>query len=91
MKKGVGVGERDREKSDRDKDRRKKEKKSRKDVKQHISAGSMSSEELLRLDEVNIGDCEWNINEMPRNVVDLANVDDFSRVLFSLISFCQLR
>lgn len=48
MKKGVGVSERDREKSERDKDRRKKEKKQRKDV------STMSSEELLRLDEVSI-------------------------------------
>lgn len=53
MKKGVGAGERDREKTDREKDRRKKEKKQRKDIKQNIS-GSMSSEELLRLDEVNL-------------------------------------
>lgn len=52
MKKGVGVGERDREKTDRDKDRRKKEKKQRKDINKQNLAGTMSSEELLRLDEV---------------------------------------
>lgn len=55
MKKGVsaaGGGERDREKSDRDKDRRKKEKKQRKDVNKQNLLGTMSSEELLRLDEV---------------------------------------
>lgn len=51
IKKGVSVSDRDREKTDRDKERRKKDKKSRKDVKQSIS-GNMSSEELLRLDEV---------------------------------------
>lgn len=53
IKKGVSAGERDREKSDRDKERRKKEKKTRKDVKTNI-AGNMSSEELLRLDEVSL-------------------------------------
>lgn len=52
MKKGVGVGERDREKTDRDKDRRKKEKKQRKDITKQNILGTMSSEELLRLDEV---------------------------------------
>jgi hypothetical protein len=47
MKKGLT--ERDREKMDRDeKERRKREKKLRKEVKQ----GNMSTEELLRLDEV---------------------------------------
>lgn len=51
IKKGVSVSDRDREKTDREKERRKKDKKSRKDVKQNIS-GNMSSEELLRLDEV---------------------------------------
>lgn len=51
IKKGVSASERDREKSDREKDRRKKDKKLRKDVKQNIS-GNMSTEELLRLDEV---------------------------------------
>lgn len=51
MKKGVGAIERDREKLDRDKDRRKKEKKQRKEITN--IPGSMSSEELLRLDEVN--------------------------------------
>lgn len=51
MKKGVGLTERDREKLDREeKERRKREKKMRKEVKQ----GNMSTEELLRLDEVNI-------------------------------------
>lgn len=50
MKKGVGAIERDREKLDRDKDRRKKEKKQRKEI--TSIPGSMSSEELLRLDEV---------------------------------------
>lgn len=54
MKKGVGVGERDREKTDRDKDRRKKEKKQRKDLTKQNILGTMSSEELLRLDEVRI-------------------------------------
>lgn len=54
MKKGVGVGERDREKTDRDKDRRKKEKKQRKDITKQNILGTMSSEELLRLDEVGI-------------------------------------
>lgn len=53
IKKGVSAGERDREKNERDKERRKKDKKSRKDVKQNIS-GNMSTEELLRLDEVNM-------------------------------------
>lgn len=53
IKKGVSAGERDREKNDRDKERRKKDKKSRKDVKTNI-AGNMSSEELLRLDEVSV-------------------------------------
>lgn len=53
MKKGVSVvGERDREKMDRDKDRRKKEKKQRKDLNKQNLSGTMSSEELLRLDEV---------------------------------------
>lgn len=52
MKKGVGVGERDREKTDREKDRRKKEKKQRKDITKQNILGTMSSEELLRLDEV---------------------------------------
>lgn len=54
MKKGVGVGsgERDREKIDRDKDRRKKEKKQRKDINKQNISGTMSTEELLRLDEV---------------------------------------
>lgn len=52
MKKGVGVGERDREKTDRDKERRKKEKKLRKDINKQNISGTMSSEELLRLDEV---------------------------------------
>lgn len=58
MKKGVGVGtsERDRDKTDRDKDRRKKEKKQRKDVSKTSLTGSMSSEELLRLDEVSESD-----------------------------------
>lgn len=54
MKKGVGVGERDREKTDRDKDRRKKEKKQRKDINKQNLSGTMSSEELLRLDEVRV-------------------------------------
>lgn len=53
MKKGVGVSERDREKTDREKDRRKKEKKQRKDITKQNLLGTMSSEELLRLDEVN--------------------------------------
>lgn len=49
MKKGLT--ERDREKMDRDeKERRKREKKMRKEVKQ----GNMSTEELLRLDEVSV-------------------------------------
>lgn len=52
MKKGVGVGERDREKTDREKDRRKKEKKQRKDINKQNLSGTMSNEELLRLDEV---------------------------------------
>lgn len=52
MKKGVGVAERDREKTDRDKDRRKKEKKQRKDITKQNILGTMSSEDLLRLDEV---------------------------------------
>ena len=60
MKKGVGVGERDREKTDRDKDRRKKEKKQRKDLTKQNILGTMSSEELLRLDEV----CtQWKVEE----------------------------
>lgn len=50
MKKGVGAIERDREKLDRDKERRKKDKKQRKEI--TSIPGSMSSEELLRLDEV---------------------------------------
>lgn len=51
MKKGLS--ERDREKMDREeKERRKREKKLRKEVKQ---GGNMSSEELLRLDEVSEG------------------------------------
>lgn len=53
IKKGVSVSDRDREKTDRDKERRKKDKKLRKDSKQNI-AGNMSSEELLRLDEVSV-------------------------------------
>lgn len=53
IKKGVSVGERDREKTDREKDRRKKEKKQRKDITKQNILGTMSSEELLRLDEVN--------------------------------------
>lgn len=52
MKKGVGAIERDREKLDRDKERRKKDKKQRKEI--TSIPGSMSSEELLRLDEVDI-------------------------------------
>lgn len=52
IKKGVSVVERDREKMDRDKDRRKKEKKQRKDLNKQNLSGTMSSEELLRLDEV---------------------------------------
>lgn len=52
IKKGVSVGERDREKMDRDKERRKKEKKQRKDLNKQNLSGTMSSEELLRLDEV---------------------------------------
>lgn len=58
MKKGVGVGERDREKTDRDKERRKKEKKLRKDISKQSISGTMSSEELLRLDEVCI---RWGV------------------------------
>lgn len=50
MKKGVGAIERDREKLSGDKDRRKKDKKQRKEI--TSIPGSMSSEELLRLDEV---------------------------------------
>lgn len=55
MKKGV-VSEKDREKIDRDeKEKRKREKKLRKEAtKQGVGgvSGSMSNEELLRLDEV---------------------------------------
>lgn len=54
MKKGAY--ERDREKIDRDeKEKRKKDKKSRKDGKQNVSgSNTMSTEELLRLDEVSV-------------------------------------
>lgn len=64
MKKGVGVGERDREKMDREKDRRKKEKKQRKDVNKQNLSGTMSSEELLRLDEVciSVGNISFQSN-----------------------------
>lgn len=62
MKKGVGVGERDREKTDRDKDRRKKEKNKRKDLTKQNILGTMSSEELLRLDEVRFKKTLKNIN-----------------------------
>lgn len=49
MKKGVGVGD------DRDeKERRKREKKMRKEGKGTGVSGSMSTEELLRLDEVSL-------------------------------------
>lgn len=52
MKKGVGAGERGGEKSDRDeKEKRKRDKKMRKEAAKGVS-GSMSTEELLRLDEV---------------------------------------
>lgn len=71
MKKGVGVGERDREKTDRDKDRRKKEKNKRKDLTKQNILGTMSSEELLRLDEVRFENFEkykWNAIKNPKNV-----------------------
>lgn len=61
MKKGVGVGERDREKTDREKDRRKKEKKQRKDITKQNILGTMSSEELLRLDEVRMHTAQHTI------------------------------
>ena len=50
IKKGVGSSEKERDKTDRDREKLKKDKKSRKDA-SNISS-SMSSEELLRLDEV---------------------------------------
>lgn len=62
IKKGVSVGERDREKMDRDKDRRKKEKKQRKDLNKQNLTGTMSSEELLRLDEVCISIKSLSLN-----------------------------
>ena len=49
-----GLNERNDEKLDKEeKERKKKEKKARKEVKQGMAAGSMSADELLRLDEVN--------------------------------------
>lgn len=87
MKKGVGVGERDREKTDRDKDRRKKDKTTkRKDLTKQNILGTMSSEELLRLDEV----CFEHFYEYKKtqNVIKNRNSVSSSECLNKLIFYC---
>lgn len=57
IKKGVNVAEKDDEK-----EKRKREKKIRKESKQAGLSSSMSTEELLRLDEVSVLLLEWHIS-----------------------------
>lgn len=58
-----GLNERNDEKLDKEeKERKKREKKARKDVKQGMAAGTMSAEELLRLDEVSFWAVSSNIH-----------------------------
>lgn len=78
----------DRDKSDRDeKERRKREKKLRKENKQGVS-GNMSTEELLRLDEVNIiiphalyGFCFSHVTT-PRTVKSLTKIIALINIYF---------